>query len=846
MMSSTTAIGHHELRRRKSLLTIISMITFVCILSSIIVLFSSKLGTSNNLNIDKNYNAVSSENVAAGSSYDRSFALRRGGGVLPSMQSSAHRNMQIQTSQRCIKISIFLDEYPVDTNWIITDESTDDIVVTSPAYDVSMALTQQVETTCLVAPGQYSFTISDDYEDGLCCLWGEGNYTVSTLLPSIVGGNAEILASGDAWTGPNETTKFLLTEAPPTNMPTLQPTSALTLQPTMYIEPVERINVTSQVNVYLTGVPTNQNMTTAEQEVFETLFYSVLQSRLETVDVDVLKVVVDTQINDPLFDAYSPFDSDNNNGNGGGRGDGDGSVLQLLTNITFTYSVEPEGFRDWSIYLTSWIESFGPTMVDIFTDPKHDRYPNEEFFNSISDVSATNVVPPNTDPTMSPTLSPTYLGAPEYKKPLVTGLASAGVIAVVLFFAGALWWKQRRLKMTRNHDISSSNIPELHETKKDYDEDEDELESLDVEGNLHEEEDSKLQDVMLVSTLPSIVPKSNNDDMNDDYDDDEGVDDNNDSDEVDEDEVGSEEINVQASPVILEETPPRQEPLVAAAVPNELQDDIAQYDSIVEAVLANDPNLTQVVLDNKRQIGNNDGGEALWQALSLNNHVKVLSLQNSNITDDQMAALALALNENTSISNLYLQNNMFTSAGVEYLVVCLECNSTIQMVALEGNSTIDPRIIEELQGILQSRVGLANSVPNNVNKTKSVLERIRSKEPNLTELNLHGMGIGPNDTDAIMEALAGNVYLRKVDLSSNMIDDDGVSALSLALADDTSITHLCLADNRITSIGAEYLLCTLDTNTTIVDVDLTGNSIEAEVIAELNHALKLRRTVDGC
>ncbi|KAK1732326.1 leucine-rich repeat protein [Skeletonema marinoi] len=402
----------------------------------------------------------------------------------------------------------------------------------------------------------------------------------------------------------------------------------------MYIEPVseQRINVTTQVNIYLTGVPSNQNMTTTEQEVFESLFYTLLQSRLETVDVGILEVVVDAQINDPQFDADSPFDSSQSDtNNGGGETKLLSSVLQLVTNVTLTYSdPPPEGWRDWSIYLTSWIESFGPTMVDIFTDPKHKLYPNQEFFNTISDVSGTNVVPPNTDPTMSPTLAPTYLGAPEYKKPLVTG----------------------------------------------------------------------------------------------------------------------------------------------------------------------------------------------WQL--------------------RMAALALALNENTSISRLSLQSNMFTSEGVEYLIVCLVCNSTIDVVDLEGNSPIDPRILDELCGILQSR-----GVPNHSNKLELLLERIRGNDPNLTQLDLRGMGIGQEDNDAIMDALAGNAYLRKVDLSDNMIDDDGVSALSLALADNTSITHMCLAENRITSIGAEYLLCALDTNDTIVDVDLAGNSIDAGVMDELNHALKQRRTVDG-
>eukprot|EP00984_Skeletonema_dohrnii_P011119 scaffold4420_cov135-Skeletonema_dohrnii-CCMP3373.AAC.3 len=863
ILPSTTDYHHQRLRRKPSLA--ISVLIFACILFSSIVLFVSKSTTSNHPNVNQDDILVSEEKAAAGNHHRR---VSGGGGTSKVVVAQSdvyfhilnddnHRNMQTSSPQRCINISIFLDEYPADTSWTIIDDSTTtggNAVATSPTYDATMALTQQVQTICLVAPGTYSFIISDDYEDGICCVWGEGNYTVTTSSTDIIDGESgddgvQVLAAGGAWKGPNETTTFelLAAPAPPTNMPTLQPTMMMYIEP---VEPVERMNVTTQVNIYLTGVPSNQNMTTTEQEVFESLFYTVLQSRLETVDVGILEVVVDAQINDPQFDAESPFDSQSDTTNGGGESTKLSlSVLQLVTNVTLTYSdPPPEGWRDWSIYLTSWIESFGPTMVDIFTDPKHDLYPNQDFFNTISDVSGTNVVPPNTDPTMSPTMAPTYLRAPEYKKPLVTGLAVAGVVVVVLFFGGAVWWKWRRVGLARTHNIGNGNVQEdeeEREKKKELElEEEEELGSIDEDNSLP-------QDVVVTSLPSSTVPKGNsNDDVHDDNDE-EGEDvindDHDESDEGDDDNESESEENIVTSlPMIIEETPPtappRQEspPTLAPAAPNELQDDdVVQYNEIVAAVMANDPNLTQVVLDNKRQIGNNDGGEALWEALTTNNHVQLLSLRNSNITDDQMAALALALNENTSISRLSLQNNMFTSEGVEYLIVCLECNSTIDVVDLEGNSPIDPRILDELYGILQSR-----GVPNHShsNKLELLLERIRGNDPNLTQLDLRGMGIGQEDNDAIMDALAGNAYLRKVDLSDNMIDDDGVSALSLALADNTSITHMCLAENRITSIGAEYLLCALDTNDTIVDVDLTGNSIDAGVIAELNHALKQRRT----
>ncbi|KAL7434480.1 hypothetical protein ACHAXM_004367 [Skeletonema potamos] len=603
-----------------------------------------------------------------------------------------------------------------------------------------MALTEQKENVCLAAPGTYSFIISDAYEDGLCCVWGQGNYTVTSS-----NNNGEVLASGGEWKGPNEATTFTLDAAaapaaaanvtpPPTkkNVPTLQPSSSNsviylvpTLQPTMYnassttttsnnttIDAASTDNgtITTQVNIYLTGVPNNnQNMTTHEQNVFETLLYTILHSRLETVDVTATEVVVDAQINNPLFDADSPFESlqtNNNNDEGGG-----GAVLQLITNVTLTYSdPPPEGWRDWSIYLTSWIESFGPTMVDIFTDPKHDLYPNEEFFNSISDVSATNVVPPNTDPTASPTLAPTYFGAPEYKKPLVAGLASSGVILIVLFFLVAVWYKRRRLLMTRTHNDNSY----LEERKKEEEEEDQKgLGSLDNEDSSSSSQDDEMSD-----SLPSTVRRSNkggdtgprsagsscssssSSSMSSSRS--RRYDDNN--------YHADESENIQTSGMkVLEEAPmptTRQGALGIVAAPNDesLQDDyFAQYDKIVVAVSANNPNLTQVVLDNKHEIGHNDGGEALWQALATNKYVKLLSLRNSNIVDDQIAALAVALSENTSISHLSLENNNITSEGAEYLVVCLECNSTIHVVALEGNSTIDPRILDELEGILQSR-----------------------------------------------------------------------------------------------------------------------------------------------
>jgi len=83
---------------------------------------------------------------------------------------------------------------------------------------------------------------------------------------------------------------------------------------------------------------------------------------LSSVDVTAVKTVQQKPGAD--FIAESSFNSPASNI--------DESVLEVILNVTLTYyPPEPDGWRDWSIYLKSWIESFGTTLVDIFTSPKN-------------------------------------------------------------------------------------------------------------------------------------------------------------------------------------------------------------------------------------------------------------------------------------------------------------------------------------------------------------------------------------------------------------------------------------------------------------------------------------------
>lgn len=269
-----------------------------------------------------------------------------------------------------------------------------------------------------------------------------------------------------------------------------------------------------------------------------------------------------------------------------------------------------------------------------------------------------------------------------------------------------------------------------------------------------------------------------------------------------------------------------------------------QFDRLVEQVLANDPSFNDIVLDNRSSlIGSLYGSEDLWNALVGNTFIDRLSIRGCNMTDEEAASLSMALMDNTTVTHIWLGYNVITSEGVEYLIAALESNQTIVYLELDGNVDVDPGLEEEVRSILKPRENAYESEPEiDVVDVGQVMKRVRNNDETLTELNLSSMGVGTRpDALTMFDTLAGNSYIKIVDLSQNDIDDDCVSSISLALFKNRSITHLNLADNAISSEGAEYLIGTLNTNTTLIEINLSGNHIDNIVIDKIGAILNERQ-----
>ncbi|MDG2425438.1 MAG: fibronectin type III domain-containing protein, partial [Flavobacteriales bacterium] len=91
-----------------------------------------------------------------------------------------------------VTVTIVFDQYPSETTWIVTDNDTGDEVAAGGPYGAPG--TTETSTFC-ITEGCYTFTIYDQYGDGICCSYGLGAYTVAYASGSPIAAGGEFGAS---------------------------------------------------------------------------------------------------------------------------------------------------------------------------------------------------------------------------------------------------------------------------------------------------------------------------------------------------------------------------------------------------------------------------------------------------------------------------------------------------------------------------------------------------------------------------------------------------------------------------------------------------------------------------
>ena len=477
---------------------------------------------------------------------------------------------------------------------------------------------------------------------------------------------------------------------------------------TSSILPIEDLDRNETVyvpfKVFLTGVPNSTNMTEDELIMFDSIMYDLLFLRLGTVGVELddLKIVEQTPI--PVFSSMK---------NSSGNSDEEMQpMLELVLNTTLTYNPfpPPDGLRDWSLYMKSWVESFGNTVVEIFTSPKHPQHPetNSNFFDDLIDVSARNVP-------LFPTIAPTPVPEPVWVYPDTSKnkYIYIGIALVFLCLIGAFCYvfirklkEFRRLRSSLQHKKNlelfddesfqhrekkvansrqlqsfSSSGSGSSSTSSSYSSHRSSNKSLTgsrikeriklarvrEEGSESSEGSSDIEKYKWVdrgqshslSTGMSSRPKSARGSSTGSYHSKRPQDSKRSS-------SGSSFGSKKSNGSIYSTNSVVRSAVASIASSAQQSKKCSQFDEIVDRVHANDPTLKNLVLDGRQKIeGHQYESDALWMALVDNSFVTRISLRCCNINDEDVASLSLALSENTCITHVCLEDNDITDDGAE-------------------------------------------------------------------------------------------------------------------------------------------------------------------------------------
>lgn len=87
-----------------------------------------------------------------------------------------------------LTLTITLDNYPEETAWSVTSGGS---TVASNSYSTANPDgSTVVETISGLSDGDYTFTITDSFGDGICCSYGNGSYTLESANGEIVSGGS--------------------------------------------------------------------------------------------------------------------------------------------------------------------------------------------------------------------------------------------------------------------------------------------------------------------------------------------------------------------------------------------------------------------------------------------------------------------------------------------------------------------------------------------------------------------------------------------------------------------------------------------------------------------------------
>ena len=232
---------------------------------------------------------------------------------------------------------------------------------------------------------------------------------------------------------------------------------------------------------------------------------------------------------------------------------------------------------------------------------------------------------------------------------------------------------------------------------------------------------------------------------------------------------------------------------------------------------------SQVAKDLANVIKNNSGLEELYlfsndlrssatvilQALEENSKLKVLNLNNNNMTSQVAKHLANVIKNNSGLEELYLYSNDLRSSAT-VILQALKKNSKLKALNL-GSNNMSSQVANDLANVIKNNSGLK-------------------------ELYLYSNDLRSSAT-VILQALEENSKLKVLNLSNNNMTSQVARDLANVIKNNSGLEELYLYSNDLRS-SATVILQALEENSKLKVLNLSNNNMTSQVARDLANVIK--------
>jgi Ran GTPase-activating protein (RanGAP) involved in mRNA processing and transport len=192
-----------------------------------------------------------------------------------------------------------------------------------------------------------------------------------------------------------------------------------------------------------------------------------------------------------------------------------------------------------------------------------------------------------------------------------------------------------------------------------------------------------------------------------------------------------------------------------------------------------------------------------------------LKLSNMTIDDSKLELFNLYLQDNTSLVSLYFEFTKLGDKGVTSLCKALEVNKTCKRLSILNNDVGDTGM-------------------------QAIAEMLKCNHT-ITELDLSHNRIGAHGCESLCEGLRQNLGLTTLNLTQNDIQDAGLRDISKGISQNTTLRRLIVQDNKI-KLTSSFCVA-LSKNETIDHVNISKNLIGDEGLAQFSDVFKANKSL---